>query len=85
MKIKFAKILALHANKYDCHLKYVIYTSIIHHVFEVLKKTPEKIDNLLRSNYLRVGFFLDFGQILVRFMVKVGQIVSPILTNFGQI
>ena len=66
-------------------MKYLLYTFIIHHVFEVLKKTPEKVDNLLRSNYLQVRFCLGFGQILVRFLVKFGQIVSPILANFGQI
>ena len=32
-----------------------------------------------------VRFGSDFGQILVRFLGKIGQIVSPIFWNFGQI
>ena len=77
VKIKFAKFLALHTYKYDSHMKYLLYTFIIHHVFEVLKKTPEKVDNLLRSNYLRVRFFLDFGQIF-------GESWSDSQSDFGK-
>ena len=41
-------------------------------IFDVLWNTPEKVDNLLRSNYLRVRFCSDFGQILVRFLAEIG-------------
>ena len=37
----------------------------------------------MRSDFC--SFLLGFGQILVRFLVKNGQIVGQIFPNFGQI
>ena len=68
-------------------LVYAVFKTFLKHVLEI-HRDKELIEVIEYQNVFWSDFcqkWSDFGQILVRFSGKIGQIVSQILENFSQI